>query len=85
MKPVMEKKCRTCPFGPKGDARIRASVTSRLLTASQTCHHPRLDGRRETHLCRGARDQQLQIMHRLGVIAEETDAAWEAAYKKLKL
>jgi hypothetical protein len=85
MKPVMPKKCMTCPFGPKGDARIRAAVMGRLLTGSQMCHSPRLKRRGETHLCRGARDEQLRIMHRLGVIAEETDAAWEAAYKKLKL
>lgn len=82
MKPVMKTKCVTCPFGPNGDRQVRTSVESRLLQASQNCHHPRAKGKRETHLCRGARDWQLQVMHRLGVIAEPTDQAWDVATKK---
>jgi len=48
-----------------------------LSEASQICHHPILNGKTETHLCRGARDFQLEIFHRLGVIESETDQAWD--------
>ena len=74
----MPTKCATCPFREGGDAALRASVESRLLSASQICHHPRLNGHKETHLCRGARDFQLQLLHRLGFLAEPTDEAWAA-------
>lgn len=76
--PVMKAKCSTCPFGEDGDRVLEARVTSRLLGASQICHHPRLSNHRETHLCRGARDWQLTIFYRLGQLSEPTDAAWAA-------
>lgn len=75
--PVMAKCCPTCPFNAGGDPAIRAKVEERSLTqASQICHHPRLHGQLETHLCRGARDHQLTIFFRLGVIDAPTDEAW---------
>lgn len=81
---VMGKRCPTCPFGEQGEkdrvADIANMVRQRCISqASQICHHPRLHGKKETHLCRGARDFQLQIFHRLGVIDEPTDEAWEKA------
>lgn len=78
--PVMAAKCSTCPFR-EGSAfsELRASVESRLLQASQICHHPALSGKRETHLCRGARDQQQQLLYRLGYLDEPTDEAWTRA------
>jgi hypothetical protein len=83
--PLMQAQCSTCPFRPEGDRRVRASVEARIYTsASQICHHPQLHGKNGTHLCRGARDEQLKIFHRLGVIAEPTDAAWAEAWAKLK-
>lgn len=80
--PVMAKQCPTCPLrqderGRYPDERLASSVIERCITrASQICHHPRLQGRRETHLCRGARDYQLTIFYRLGLLPEPTDRAW---------
>lgn len=62
---------------------LRNSVMNRSgLNASQVCHHPRLHGKKETHLCRGARDHQLTLLFRLGFIAAETDGAFKAASEK---
>jgi hypothetical protein len=81
--PVMAKQCATCPLrqdahGRYPDERLASSVIERCITrASQVCHHARLHGRRESHLCRGARDYQLMIFYRLGFLDEPTDQAWE--------
>lgn len=84
--PVMSASCPTCPFGPHGDLGVRAKVEERCTSqGSQICHHPRLHGRKETHLCRGARNHQLVIYHRLGVIEAPTDEAWAAKVKELGL
>lgn len=78
--PVMAAKCASCPFGENGDRELRVAVMNRTgLQASQICHHPRTHGKKETHLCRGARDEQLTILHRLGWIQEATDAAFNEA------
>lgn len=81
--PVMSTKCASCPFGEGGDAQICASVMTRLFEASQICHHPVLHGKKETHLCRGARDEQLTILHRMGWIPEPTDAAFAETSRKV--
>ncbi len=81
--PVMKGKCPTCPFnksenGLEASPDIANTVRSRCITeASQICHHPRLHGKKENHLCRGARDFQLDIFHRLGLLETPTDEAWE--------
>jgi hypothetical protein len=79
---VMKKRCPTCPFGEKGKRdrcpSIANMVRERCLSeASQICHHPFLHGKPQTHLCRGARDFQLELFHRLGVIEDESDLAWD--------
>src|SRR5260221_13191386 len=74
--PVMAEQCPTCPLrvderGRYPDPRLAAEVMERCITrASQICHHPRLHGRPETHLGRRARDYQLMIFYRLGVLKE---------------
>ena len=81
--PVMPNKCETCPFrfnnqGRHPDERLVARVQQDVIAnARQICHHPRLLGKPETHLCRGARDFQLQVFYRLGYLAEPTDECWE--------
>jgi hypothetical protein len=81
---VRKECCVSCPFKPDAIAgreqnpELAAEVQTRLLGASQNCHHPRLFGKREFELCRGARNWQLMIFYRLGFITEPTDAAWEA-------
>ena len=83
----MKNKCETCPFHRRhiGEIELANMVEQRYLTkASQICHHPSLFGKKETHLCRGARDYQLTIFYRLGIIKTETDKAWNEAIIKIK-
>lgn len=85
--PVMKKKCTTCPFreneqGRCNDPRLVDRIKKEvLIEASQICHHPRLDGKEETHLCRGARDFQLEILHRIGFLDTPTDESWNERKK----
>lgn len=82
--PVMAAMCESCPFKEGGDRELRNRVMERtILQASQICHHPALRGKRQTHLCRGARDEQLTILHRLGLLPEPTDAAFEETSRAL--
>ena len=88
--PVMAKQCATCVF--KTDARgrwvypeIARKVEERLLEHSQICHHPRHKGKRETHLCRGTRDRQIEFFYRIRFLDASTDAAWEAKRKELSV
>ena len=84
--PVMPKMCPTCPFGPNGCIELREKISSRVLSvASQTCHSTgvAIGKNYDTHLCRGARNLQLTVFHRLGVIAEPTDEAWMKAARQL--
>ena len=81
--PVMLAMCESCPFREGGDVQLRNAVMSRtILQASQICHHPRVHGKKETHLCRGARDEQLTILYRLGMLSEPTDAAFAEASER---
>lgn len=87
--PVMKSKCPTCPFNKNENGReaaldIADMVRLRSLTeASQICHHPRLHGKKEDHLCRGARNFQLEIFHRLGLLEMPTDEAWEKKMQEI--
>lgn len=87
--PVMAAQCPTCPFrveagGRHPDPQLVSRIQLRCLTeASQICHHPRLQGKPETHLCRGARNYQIEIFYRLGLLDEPTDAAWARALDTL--
>jgi hypothetical protein len=88
--PVMAKQCSTCVFAmtSRGDwvnPDLAELVESRILSCSQICHSPRLHGKKETHLCRGTRDRQIELMYRMGVISALTDEAWEARRKELGL
>jgi len=84
--PIKSVMCSTCPFGPNGCKDVMASVQQRVLSnASQTCHSTgvAIGKRRDTHLCRGARDFQLQVLHGIGFLSEPTDEAWAAKCKEL--
>ena len=64
-------------------AELVAKIQQRCLSeASQICHHPRLQGKAETHLCRGARDFQIEIFYRLGVLDAPTDEAWRQKWER---
>lgn len=80
----MKEKCASCPFRADGNADLASMVMQRTaLGASQICHHPRLKGKRETHLCRGARDIQLRTLVAIGLLKEPTDEAFTAESKRL--
>ncbi len=82
--PVMAEKCASCPFRQDGDHELAERVLERtILQASQICHHPVVKGKKETHLCRGARDVQLQILHGMGWIDEPTDDAFAATSRAI--
>jgi hypothetical protein len=87
--PVMPAQCSTCPFrtdanGRHPNVRLVNQLQLRCLTeGNHIFHHPRLKGKPTTHLCRGARDYQLQIFHRLGLLDTPTDAAWARAVDTL--
>lgn len=79
---VRRRQCKTCPFREGGDHRLRERIKGTVLTeASQLCHSEGPQGRPNTLLCRGARDWQLMILHRMGFLAAPTDAAWAARVK----
>ena len=74
--PVRQNQCSTCPFlqermksakyrDPELVSRLQVQV---LTTASHICHHESLEGEEATHLCRGARDYQNEILSRLELI-----------------
>jgi hypothetical protein len=74
----MKEQCPTCPFRNGTYPDLAERVTARCLTeASQICHHPVLHGKKETHLCRGARDIQLRFFYVIGFLPEPTDEAWK--------
>jgi hypothetical protein len=83
--PVMKARCNTCPFNQPNSALANEVQTRVVSSGSQLCHHPRLSGKKETHLCRGARDFQLKLVHRLGIITEPTDEAWSNKATELGL
>lgn len=82
--PVCKTMCETCPF-KKGSpyANLAPSLTESAMTVARICHSTgsnAINARtgKPEHVCRGARQVQLQMMHRLEVIAEPTDEAWNA-------
>lgn len=86
--PVMAKQCATCVFKLDSNGHwvypdLAQLVEERMMRCSQVCHHPKLKGQKETHLCRGTRDRQIKILHWMGFLPEATDAAWQAMRKKL--
>ena len=88
--PVMRAPCATCPFradrrGRHPDPKLVEKILGRTLSqASQICHHPTLSGKEQTHLCRGARDFQIAMFHRLGVLDAPTEEAWERRRQALE-
>jgi hypothetical protein len=86
--PVMAKQCSTCVFAKKEDGKwlnpeLAEMVEERMLRVSQICHHPALKGKKQTHLCRGTRDRQIEYFYRIGFLPECTDEAWQAKRKEL--
>ena len=76
-KDIMVKCCKTCPFkkdenGVWRDGRLANEVIQRnLFKSQQICHHPRTQGKEETHRCRGYYDYAFAIYSRLGLQPEK--------------
>ena len=90
----MSVKCATCPFRKDGWTDLRGLLGERALNeGAPVCHStgskalvPRSKrASSRMKLCRGARDLQLTVFHRLGVIGAPTDEAWDAKAKELGL
>ena len=87
--PVMAKQCPTCVFAKAPDGKhwlnpeLAELVEGRMFECSQICHSPRLHGKKETHLCRGTRDRQAEVLFRMGFLEAPTDEAWNAKRKEL--
>ncbi len=87
---VVSVQCASCPWrDDRGIIRDQPEMLGNLMTAvlsraNQFCHAPALSGRAEMQICRGARDFQLQVFHRLGVLPAPTDQAWADTLSALK-
>jgi hypothetical protein len=86
---VQPKQCATCIFRTDGN---EVELNPGRLTEIQCylakgtpheCHTPQKLGQRKHIVCRGGRDFQLQIFHRMGLLDEPTDACLEAKMKEL--
>lgn len=70
--PVMKSYCKTCPFKPDKNGRMRdaelaAVVQQRTLFKShQICHGTEGKHRKANNRCKGAYDANMQIYERLG-------------------
>lgn len=82
--PLCKTMCPTCPFRAGSPyASLVPSLTLSAMMESRICHSTgnnainRRTGIPE-HICRGARQIQLRVMHAKGVITAPTDKAWNA-------
>jgi hypothetical protein len=93
---VQKVMCASCPFGKFGEAigselgrenfnELQNHLTIQCLTESnQYCHKNELKGKVSNHVCRGARNVQLQYFYYLGILESLSDEAWEKAVERGK-
>jgi hypothetical protein len=82
--PVRLTMCATCPFRPGSKYEyLRADLEfSARTSASRLCHSTGANNaiNRRTgfpeHICRGARDVQLEQFYIMGLLSEPTDESW---------
>lgn len=91
--PVRLTQCATCPFREDGWTDVRPLLIQRSLTeATPICHstgkgalkRDKENFLRKSHLCRGARNYQLRIFHKIGFLDEPTDDDWAEKLATLK-
>lgn len=91
---TMKAKCATCPFRDGSPVEhLRPYLAMQALTEeSRYCHSTggndivipaEQNYSEEPMICRGARDLQLELFHKLGVLDEPTDEAWQAKCSEL--
>jgi len=79
--PVQPAQCGSCIFRENGNkvelaaGRLDEIKTYLLRGTAHRCHQPEAEGRRKTIICRGGRDWQLQVWHRIGLNEAPTDEA----------
>lgn len=79
--PVMPAQCKSCIF--RHDGNQTQLAPGRLVEIQEylmhgtphICHTPQIQGSKMEFACRGGRDFQLQIWHRMGIISAPTDQA----------
>lgn len=83
---VRPQKCSSCPHRPGSTLSYLAPelVAGALSEANHYCHAEQLQGKPPTWLCRGTREHQLLVFHRMGVLAEPTDQCWAETLAKLQ-
>ena len=85
--PLRATMCQTCPFRPGSKYEyLREDLElSAKLESSRVCHSTGSDNaiNKHTgfppHICRGARDVQLEFFTQLGILDAPTDEAWNDA------
>lgn len=82
---VMPSHCKSCVLRPDiskriplADGRLAEIEMNALNGINQICHHGK-----DNTLCRGVRNFQLDIFHKLGIIKEPTDACLLQTMKKV--
>ena len=79
---VNKKMCATCPWRRNSPyAYLRGQLAiSALSHASRICHNTGTNAINTTtkaeKICRGARNEQLQVLHGIGLLDAPTDKAW---------
>lgn len=93
--PVRKTMCSTCPFRANAKPKhrmVRGVLMERVLsTSSHICHqtgsknafHHRTG--KQSALCRGARNFQLQAFASIGFISAPTDEAWNDKCREMNL
>lgn len=90
--PVRATMCPTCPFRPGSKYEyLRDDLDlSARMQASRICHSTGSNNaiNKRTgfpdHICRGAREVQLEMFANMGVITEPTDEAWNDAREQYR-
>jgi len=91
--PVRKRNCKTCPW-LEGQAEewacLKPMLMDRALHSTPLCHSTgkaltRHNGERlKAHVCRGARDFQLELWYRMGFLSAPTDEAWDAKLQEIE-
>jgi hypothetical protein len=86
--PIRQTMCATCPFRDTGWTHVRDFLQHRALTeGSPICHstgNALVKRQGKSHICRGARNFQIDFFYRIGFLTEPTDAAWNEKLAQLK-
>lgn len=88
--PLRKTMCATCPFKPGSKyADLAETLAKSAITdGSRICHSTESNAINTKtllapHLCRGARDVQLDVMANCGVVSDATDESWNAQRVKI--